>query len=66
MFSKIILLICIKDFIILTFYLFQKKNKTSEIWPLKDISCGWRPSNLVEEINSESSSDEDDDWIAFM
>uniref|UniRef100_A0A2S2NJY9 non-specific serine/threonine protein kinase n=1 Tax=Schizaphis graminum TaxID=13262 RepID=A0A2S2NJY9_SCHGA len=44
----------------------NKKNKTAEIWPLKDISCGWRLSNLIEENNSESSSDEDDDWIAFI
>lgn len=36
------------------------------MWPLKDISCGWRLSDLAEDMNSDSSSEEDDDWITFM
>ncbi|XP_025409124.1 LOW QUALITY PROTEIN: eIF-2-alpha kinase GCN2 [Sipha flava] len=44
----------------------NKKNKTSDVWPLKNISCGWTLSNLAEEINSDSSSEEDDDWITFI
>ncbi|XP_050530238.1 eIF-2-alpha kinase GCN2 isoform X2 [Daktulosphaira vitifoliae] len=42
----------------------NKIVKTSDLNPLKDISCSWRLSNLVEEINS-SSSDDDSDWITF-
>lgn len=34
---------------------------------MEDISCNWKLSNLVEELNCESSSDEEDsDWIQFM
>ncbi|XP_050438302.1 eIF-2-alpha kinase GCN2 [Adelges cooleyi] len=45
----------------------NKPMKTTELYPLKDISCGWRLSNLIEEINcSSSSEDEDDDWISFI
>lgn len=36
------------------------------MWPLKDMSCNWGFSNLVDEINTSSSEEDDDDWISFM